>query len=173
MRLGWTVLVLAIAVSTAAQPTEIEVGGGFHVDTTPRGMVQLPNAPTVDVRAVRWLNERWGVAGRFMTGIGSRPGKYAVVERRNPVYVQVLARRRVAQTDRTEAHFGIGGGMWGWQETVDVADGPVQRSRRGPHFLALEALVSHALTDRLSLRGGIALVLPVHLHPVVVAAWRF
>ena len=43
--------------------------------------------PTVDVPAVRWLGERWGVAGRFMTGIGSRPGEHAVVERRCPWYV--------------------------------------------------------------------------------------
>ena len=151
----------------------MEVDGCFHANIMPKSLVQLPSAPSVDVRAVRWLNERWGVAGRFMTALGSRPGKHAVVERQNPWYAQVVARRRVVQADRTEAHFGIGyWGVWGWQETVDLGE-PEQRSGRGPHFLALEALLSQTLTDRLSVRGGVTLVVPVHLHPVVLAAWRF
>ena len=175
MRLGWTaLLVVLIAAPAAAQSTEIEVGGGFHVNTMPKGFVQLPHAPTVDVRAVRWLNERWGVAGRVMVGIGSIPEDEGyVTEHRNPMYVQVVARRQVVQSDQTEAHFGIGGGMLGWRETVDFGDGPEIRSVRGPHFLALEALVSQALTDRLCVRGGVTLVVPVHLHPVVLVAWRF
>lgn len=90
-------------------------GGGRRVPCQhhAQGAVQLPSAPTVDVRAVRWANERWGIAGRFMMAIGSRAGKYAIVERRNPWYAQVVARRRVVQADRTEAHFGIGGGNVG------------------------------------------------------------
>ena len=149
------------------------MGGGFHANIMPQGAVQLPSAPTVDVRTVRWVKERWGVAGGLMTAIGSRPGRYAAVERRNPWYAQVAARRRVVQAHRTEAHFAFGGGMWGWQETVNFFGEPEHRFVRGRHFLALEALLSQALTDRLSIRGGLTLVVPVHLHPVVLAAWRF
>lgn len=36
-----------------------------------------------------------------------------------------------------------------------------------------DALVSQALTDRLSVRGGVTVVVPVHLHSVVLVAWRF
>ena len=40
-------------------------------------------------------------------------------------------------------------------------------------MLAPETLVSQDVTGRLSIRCGVTLVLPVHLHPAVLAAWMF
>ena len=82
----------------------------------------------------------------------------------------MMAWRRVVQADRTEAHFGIGGGVRGWQETVGFFGEPEQRSSRGRNFLALETLAPQVLTDGSAIRSGVTLVLPVHLHP---AGWRF
>ena len=42
----------------------------------------------------------------------------------------------------------------------------------GFHLLGLEALGSRALTDRLSIRFGASLVVPLHVHPLVLLAWR-
>ena len=114
-----------------------------------------------------------GGASRVLAGLGSaKPDETALVERRYPTYIQITARYRVAQADKTEAHFGIGGGVMGWGETFDYGDGPVRRTAWGPHFQALEALVSQALTDRFRVRFGVTMVPFLHLHPVVLAAWK-
>lgn len=159
-----------------AQPgMEIEIGGGFHaaIDLGD-DWIALPSVPTADVRATRWVNDRWGVAGRVLAGFGSGPGEFAVGERHHPVYVQIIGRYRAARTEKTALHIGFGGGVAGFGETErDGADHPVRSFTWAPHFLALEALVSRTLTDRLGIRYGATAVVPLHVHPVVLVAWQF
>ena len=40
------------------------------------------------------------------------------------------------------------------------------------HLLGVEALASKTLTDRLSIRGGVSLVVPIHVNPTVLLAWQ-
>ena len=35
-----------------------------------------------------------------------------------------------------------------------------------------EAVASKILTDRLSIRGGVSPVVPIHVNPTVLPAWR-
>ena len=65
--------------------TRSSLAAGFHAAITVGDLITLPTVPTVDTRVVRWLNDRWGIAGRLLVGIGSnRPDEHAVVERRRP-----------------------------------------------------------------------------------------
>ena len=144
-------LIGAVANPTSAQPrSEVELGGGFHAAIAFGDLIVLPSTPTVDARAVRWLNDRWGIAGRVLVGIGSnRPDEHAVVERRRPTYVQVTARYRAASTGKTTWHVGFGGGMMWAGETVRYRQGiTAEKYRWGPHYVALEALASRAVTKR-------------------------
>ena len=178
IRHGAAALLLAgAAVSpSAAQPrNEVELGGGFHAAIAFGDMIELPSVPTVDARVVRWLSDRWGIAGRVLVGIGSnRPDESAVVERRWPTYAQVTVRYRVASTEKTALHVGFGGGVDRVSETVRYGQGiTAEKHRSGPHYVALEALSSRAVTERFSFRYGATMVLPVHIHPVVLAAYQF
>ena len=65
---------------------------------------------------------------------------------------------------------GVGGGLWGYGERFD---GGGSRYGWHPHFLAVEALHSRTLMDRLSLRLGVGAVPPIHVHPTVLLAWEF
>ena len=65
----------------------------------------------------------------------------------------------------TGLHVGIGGGLLGWTTEDGFHD-------YGLHLLGLEALASKTLTDRLSIRFGASLVVPLHVHPTVLLAWR-
>lgn len=178
IRYGAAVLLVAgAAVSpSAAQPrNEVELGGGFHAAIAVGDLIELPSVPTVDARVVRWLGDRWGIAGRVLVGIGSnRPEESAVVERRSPTYVQVTVRYRAASTEKTTFHVGFGGGVDRVSETVRYGQGiTAAKYRSGPHYLALEALSSRAVTERFSFRYGATIVLPVHIHPVALAAYKF
>ena len=126
----------------------------------------VPSAPTVDVRATRWGSDRWGVAARGLIGLGGvLRGTTWDIERRRPTYFQVLVRYRAVGSGRSGLHVGIGGGLWG-----DIQD---DHFDFGPHFLGLEALRSRALTERLSIRFGASVVIPLHIHPTVLLAWGF
>ena len=59
-----------LAQSTADR-TEFAVGGGFHVSPDITDFIQLPAVPTVNVRVTRWLNDRWGITGNVIAGVGS------------------------------------------------------------------------------------------------------
>lgn len=159
-------LVVAAAGPAAAQ--EVAVGGGYHVGVTPGGdWVAMPSAPTGDVRFTFWGGGRWGVTGRALAGLGGTPvDEHGVYERYRPTYLQVLARFRPTDS----MILGIGGGLLGYGERFD--DGGSNFGWH-PHLLAVEALHSRTLTDRLSLRLGVSAVVPVHVHPTVLLAWGF
>ena len=74
-------------------------------------------------------------------------------------------RYRAVGSERNGLHVGIGGGLWGY-----IQD---DHFEFGPHFLGLEALGSRALTERLSIRFGASVVIPLHIHPTVLLAWGF
>ena len=59
-----------LAQSTADR-TEFAVGGGFHVSPDITDLSQLPAVPTVNVRVTRWLNDRWGITGNVIAGVGN------------------------------------------------------------------------------------------------------
>ena len=111
------------------------------------------------MRATAWSNDRWGVSMRGLVGVGCSD------ERCQPTYMQILLRYRSSDRGEAACTWGIGGGLDGWFDD----DG----GTFGVHLLAVEALGSKALTDRLSLRAGVSAVVPVHVHPVVMLAWRF
>ena len=77
----------------------------------------------------------------------------------------MLVRYRAVGSGRSGLHVGFGGGLMGYSERdrFDCC---------GFHLLGLEALGSRALTDRLSIRFGASLVVPLHVHPLVLLAWR-
>lgn len=151
-----------------AQPgAELEIGGGYHAALDLGGdWFTVPSTPTVDVRATRWVGDRWGVAARGLIGLGGvLRGTTSDIERRRPTYFQILVRYRAVGSGRSGLHVGIGGGLWGYIQD-DHFD-------FGPHFLGLEALGSRALTERLSIRFGASVVIPLHIHPTVLLAWGF
>ena len=98
-------------------------------------------------------------------GLGGYLRSPAGVERRHPTYFQMLVRYRAVGSGRSGLHVGFGGGLMGYSERdrFDCC---------GFHLLGLEALGSRALTDRLSIRFGASLVVPLHVHPLVLLAWR-
>ena len=150
-----------------AQPgTELEIGGGYHAALDlGSNFFTVPSTATVDVRATNWVSDRWGVAARALVGLGGHLRSPAGVERRHPTYFQMLVRYRAVGSGRSGVHVGFGGGLMGYSERdrFDCC---------GFHLLGLEALGSRALTDRLSIRFGASLVVPLHVHPLVLLAWR-
>lgn len=158
-------LVVAAAGPAAAQ--EVAVGGGYHVGVTPGSdWITVPSAPTGDVRFTFWGGGRWGVTGRALAGLGGTTvDEHGVYERYRPTYLQVLARFRPTDS----MILGIGGGLLGHGERFE-GGGSFDWH---PHLLAVEALHSRTLTDRLSLRFGVSAVVPVHVHPTVLLAWGF
>jgi len=159
-------LVLAAGGPALAQPdAELEIGGGYHRAFDLGGdWFTVPSTPTVDVRATRWTSERWGLSLRGMVGLGGSLRGHAT-ERRHPSYYQVLLRYRRVGADGTGMHVSFGGGLVGWLE--DDGFGATI------HLLGIEALVSKAVTDRISIRGGVGVVVPFHVHPVVLLAWQY
>lgn len=166
---------MAGAPATAQSGAEIEIGGGFHAALDlGSDWIALPSVPTVDARVTRWFNDRWGVAGRALVGFGSnRPDESGIRGHRHPSYFQALVRYRASKTEKTALHVGFGGGLIAFGDTFPDAEGrPVDDFTWGVHFLALEALVARKLTDRLGIRYGATAVVPLHVHAVVLAAWR-
>ena len=177
LRLAWAgaaLLAWAVPAPAMAQAqVEVEIGGGFHAAVEVEDFIRLPSVPTLDVRVVRWGGGRWGIAGQVIAGFGAAdPNEHGVMERRNPAYFQVMARYRTADAGKTQLYAGIGGGVGRVEETRRSGE---RSTYWFPHLLALEAVVSRTVTERLSIRGGITVVLPahVHVHPVVLAAFRF
>ena len=151
-----------------AQPgAELEIGSGYHAALDlGSDWFTVPSTPTVDVRATRWVSDRWGVAARGLIGLGGvLRGTTWDIERRRPTYFQILVRYRAVGSGRSGLHVGIGGGLWGYIQNDDFDF--------GPHLLGLEALGSRALTKRLSVRFGASVVIPLHIHPTVLLAWGF
>ena len=165
--------VLLVGSPAAAQPTnELVIGGGFHASFDVGDIIQMPSVPSVDVRLVRWTSERWGVSGRMMAGLGSvNPDEFGVIERRYPMYFQALLKYRTQESGGGSMHVGIGGGIVAWSETRDFGHG--DKFKGGLHILAVEALRSIPLSDRLNMKVGATMVLPFHIQPVVLFAWRF
>ncbi len=150
-----------------AQPSaELEIGGGYHAAfNLGADWFTVPSTPTVDARVTAWDgNDRWGVAARGLVGLGGVLRGHAGVERRRPTYFEVLVRYRSVGSGGTGLHVGIGGGLLAWT-TEDGSHEYVL------HLPSLEALASKSLTDRLSIRFGASLVVPLHVHPTVLLAW--
>ena len=164
-------LLIFIAGSLAlAQPgadeAEFEFGGGYHYGfDLGSDWYGVPSTPTVDVRITRWTSDRWGMSVRGLVGLGGVLRGHAGAERRHPTYAQVLIRYRRGSRDGLGLHLGIGGGMWGAVDEDGFAF--------SFHILAVEALASKRLTERLSIRGGVSTVVPLHVHPTLLLAWGF
>ena len=164
-------LLICMAGSLAlAQPgadeAEFEFGGGYHYGfDLGSDWYGVPSTPTVDVRITRWTSDRWGMSVRGLVGLGGLLRGHAGAERRHPTYAQVLIRYRRGSRDGLGLHLGIGGGMWGAVDEDGFAF--------GYHILGVEALASKRLNDRLSIRGGVSTVVPLHVHPTVLLAWGF
>ena len=175
-----------LAQSTADR-TEFAVGGGFHVSPDITDFSQLPAVPTVNVRVTRWLNDRWGITGNVIAGVGSggreldrevhdrlaaqaaRAGVSEPVYFKDPTYIQFLIRyrmrmRRLSGEEAGHLYFGIGAGAVGVSERTSSPAGLTPENAApwvrawGRHLLNLEVLGSWALTDRLSLRVGVAVL---------------
>ena len=177
-----------LAQSTADR-TEFAVGGGFHVSPDITDFIQLPAVPTVNVRVTRWLNDRWGITGNVIAGVGSggreldrgvhdrlaaqaeRAGISEPVYFKDPTYIQFLIRyrmrmRRLSGEEAGHLYFGIGAGAVGVSEHTSSPAGLTPKNAAlwvrawGRHLLNLEVLGSWALTERLSLRVGVGAVPP-------------
>ena len=177
---GVALVALGVVAPAASQEhrIEVEVGGGFHAALQVGDLIEFPSVPTVSVRVVRWANENWGIAGDALAGFGSfDPGDHGVAERRDPAYFQIMARYRSASDEKTVFHAGIGGGVGRVGETSRFDPGILGHAGRRtiwyPHLLAVEALVSQRLTERINIRTGVTMVVPVYVHPVVLAAYKF
>ena len=140
-------------------------------------LIEFPSVPSINLRVVHWANDNWGIAGQVLGGRGSfDPGERAVEERRDPVYAHVMARFRTVGDGMTSFHAGIGGGVSRVGETPRFDPGILGErpdSRWFPNLLVLEGLGPQQITERFSVRVGITMVVPVHLQPVVLAAYRF
>ena len=162
---GPLLVFMAVRPALAQPGAEVEVGGGYHAAFDLGGdWFTVPSTPTVDARATAWVSDRWGIAARGLLGLGGVLRGHAGVERRRPTYFQVLVRYRSVGPGGSGLHVGLGGGLWGWT-TEDGSHEYVL------HLLGLEALASKSLTERLSIRFGASLVLPLHVHPTVLLAW--
>lgn len=168
-------LVAVLAASpAAAQPTnEFAVGGGWHVPFNLGGdWITMPSVPSVEARVTRWTGEKLGFSGRFMMGFGSvDTGESGIVERRHPKYLDIIMRYRTEPLSGAgRTYFGIGGGIISWGETFwNGDDGTVV----GPYFLALEAMRSFPLNDRLDMNIGVTMIPAVYVQPVVMLSWAF
>lgn len=163
---GPLLVFMAVPPAVAQPGAELEIGGGYHaaLDLLDADSFTVPSTPTIDARVTAWGSDRWGVAARGLVGLGGVLRGHAGVERRRPTYFQVLVRYRSVGPGGTGLHVGIGGGVLGWT-TEDGSQEYV------PYLLGLEALASKSLTERLSIRFGASLVLPLHVHPTVLLAW--
>ena len=157
-----------LAQSTADR-TEFAVGGGFHVSPDITDFIQLPAVPTVNVRVTRWLNDRWGITGNVIAGVGSggreldrgvhdrlaaqaeRAGISEPVYFKDPTYIQVLIRyrmrmRRLSGEEAGHLYFGIGAGAVGVSEHTSSPAGLTPKNAAlwvrawGRHLLNLEVL---------------------------------
>ena len=179
-----------LAQSTADR-AEFTVGGGFHVGPDIADLSRLPAVPTVNVRVTRWLNDRWGITGNVIAGVG-RGGReldrevHDRLDFKDPTYIQFLIRyrmrmRRLSGDEAGHLYFGIGAGAVGVSERANsLVGGTVENAARvlwvrtwGWHLLNLEVLWSWTLTDSLSLRVGVGAVPPLLVHPVGLLAWKF
>lgn len=162
---GLLLVFMSVRPALAQPGAELEVGGGYHAAFDLGGdWFTVPSTPTVDARATAWISDRWGIAARGLLGLGGVLRGHAGIERRRPTYFQVLVRYRSVGPGGSGLHVGLGGGLWGWT-TEDGSHEYVL------HLLGLEALASKSLTERLSIRFGASLVLPLHVHPTVLLAW--
>ena len=170
------VLVIGVTTMSAAAQSrhEIELGGGYLSSSVPDN-IQLPSVPTVDARGLRWWNPRWAIAGHVLVGIGSELPRYDYVLKRSRLtYVQATVRYRYPLSPGTDLHVGFGWGMASWRATAADSRGRVRSETRSSAWLpAVETLVSQAVTDRLSVRAGVTGVPLIHVHPVVLMAYRF
>ena len=168
-----TLVVWITGPSAAAQQRhEVELGGGFLFSSIPDN-IQLPSVLTVDARGVWWSSERWGVAAHVLAGIGSEGVRDSYVsERSHLAYVQATVRYRYPLSERNEAHAGFGWGMASWREKAAGNRGTV-RSEASAFLPAVEALISQTVTDRFSVRAGVAAVPLIHVHPVVLMVYTF
>lgn len=95
-------LLLYVAAPGFAQ-TEIELGGGYHVNPDIADLEQLPSGPAVDARVVRWLEPRWGIGVRFSTVFGSVEttdwGRGELIDRYGMTYGYLLLRYRLPLDD--------------------------------------------------------------------------
>lgn len=164
--------------SAPAQPvTEIEVGAGFHIRASPRDFKKIPSVPTADARVTRWLDDRWGVSGRAMVGLGGSvlPESGRHIERSYPIHIQVIVRRRFPVGDTGALLVGFAAGAQSYYASAVDGTASAQGRRRKwwYHLLGLEALGSWALTERLDVRVGASAVVTLHVHPVALLAWQF
>ena len=149
--------IFVLWAAAAGGQVEVAMGGGFHAGLRVGDIEQPASLPTLDARAVGWLGDRWGVAGRLLAGIGEPTYE----EQPRPTYIQVLAQFRSKRTETIEWRFGFGGGLMRWKEVW------------GPHLLAVETFVAARLTDRVGLRVGASAVVPISVHPVALISYQF
>ena len=92
------------------------------------------------------------------------------------MYFEVLLRYRTQEPDGASTQFGIGGGVITFSQTRDLGhgDGRTREERHlWPNVVAVQALRSIPLSDRLNVKFGMTALLPVHVQPVVLFAWGF
>ncbi len=172
--------VLLYVASPGFAQTEIELGGGYHVNPDIADLEQLPSGPAVDARVVRWLEPRWGIGVRFSTVFGSvettdwgRDGG-EVVDRYGMTYGYLLVRYRLPLDDTgTDLHLGVGAIGAGKYRDRNKVTGTVRSKGQWLGLAPIpEVFVSKRVTDLINVRVGIVTLPPVIVHPVVLVTWK-
>lgn len=177
VEIAFTAALLAASPAAAQPTTELELGGGFHIPFTGGDLIEMPRAPTADMRITRWSSgSKWGISGRALIGIGSTGPVHSGghLWRENPMHFHALVRYKTETigSSRSWSEFGVGGGVFSYSENWRYDAGDVKETVNVfPYFPVLEALRTAPLTDRLTLKVGVTLVFPA-LYPFVSFAWK-
>ena len=189
--IAFAVVLLAAAPVLAQElGRELEFGGGWF-QWNPLGIDDisvLPSGPSVNLTWASWRSEGQGVAvgvTAVLAKVVPREHNH-VLERAFPIYLNAAYRWRWQPSDpSTSFHFGLGGGLVAWEQTVRVTTwntdtlawdrfGRIESAMRYSILWHAELLVTQRVRDGLDVRAGVTFMpvpWPMTAQPVVMAVW--
>ena len=176
--IAFAVVLLAATPALAQPDRELEVGGGWF-QWNPLGIDDisvLPSGPSVSLTWASWRSERQGIAAGVTAVLAKvDPREHnLVLERAFPIYTHVAYRWRWQLSDSENiVHFGLGGGLVAWEETVRVGNADIL----GWESLVIwhaELFVTQRVRGGLEVRAGVTFMpvpWPMTAQPVLMAVW--
>ena len=176
-------LLAALPGPAQAQRLEVEAGGGYVRGGGAEN--PGPSLPVLDVGAVVWLTDKWGVAARLVDGPGEDLHEPIVGTDRTFLgtgylrYWTVTVRRRWDVRPALGLELGVGHLSGGRFSLIRLIHDPPRRSTEPSLFFSgfsVEALVSPRLSKHFGVKAGLICegnFETTNLQPVVLGTLRF
>ena len=182
--LTFVVVATGDAAPASAQVFEAAVGGGYVMGGGPEN--PGPSLPSLNGMVAIWPWERWGVALRWVEGLGEdlyevpvTGGDRTFLGRGHLRYWALTVRHRRRLPSDFSIELGVGNMFAGQFANIQMLHDPPRRLDAPDTFFsgfALEALVSRRLFRHLTIKAGATLdsnVETSNLQPLIAAGIRF